>query len=198
MAARLADDLERLPEVPERHRRLNAEEPYRLALTCIGAKLANTRTRIARGAPHVPGRDYLGTPALLEDLMSVRDSLLECGGGAITVGRLERGIRTIAAFGLHLATLDVREHAAGKFVSHGIDSRGPVVERGDQLAPREIASTAEQNEIEAHEKTFLCLSAEQADVPVAMVLVPIRGTCTKATLHDGRKAIFLCRGGDSE
>ncbi|HEX3825886.1 MAG TPA: phosphoenolpyruvate carboxylase [Sporichthyaceae bacterium] len=111
LTARLALDLERLPEVAARHRRLNAEEPYRLALTCIRAKLANTRTRIARGEPHTPGRDYLGTPALLEDLMLVRDSLLECGGGVVTVGPLERGIRTLAAFGLHLATLDVREHA---------------------------------------------------------------------------------------
>jgi phosphoenolpyruvate carboxylase len=108
---RLAADLDRLPEVAERHRRLNAEEPYRLALTCIRTKLANTRTRIARNAAHVPGRDYLGTPALLDDLMLVRESLAEHGGGVVAAGRLERGIRTIAAFGLGLATLDVREHA---------------------------------------------------------------------------------------
>ncbi|HEX3613841.1 MAG TPA: phosphoenolpyruvate carboxylase [Sporichthyaceae bacterium] len=108
---RLAADLERLPEVAERHRRLNAEEPYRLALTCIRAKLANTRTRIARGAAPSPGRDYLGADELLEDLLLVRDSLVEHGAELVAHGRLEHGIRTIAAFGLHLATLDVREHA---------------------------------------------------------------------------------------
>ncbi len=109
---RLAADLERLPEVAQRHRRLNAEEPYRLVLTCIRAKLANTRTRIARDVSPTPGRDYLGADELLEDLLLVRDSLVEHGGELVARGRLEHGIRTIAAFGLHLATLDVREHAA--------------------------------------------------------------------------------------
>ena len=41
----------------------------------------------------------------------MRDSLLEHRGELIARGRLERAIRTIAAFGLQLATLDVREHA---------------------------------------------------------------------------------------
>ncbi|MGQ0464109.1 MAG: phosphoenolpyruvate carboxylase [Sporichthyaceae bacterium] len=111
LQARLDADLARLPEVADRYRRLNAEEPYRLALTCFGAKLANTRARMFAGTPHVPGRDYLGAVELLDDLTVVRDSLLEHGGELVARGRLERTIRTIAAFGLHLATLDVREHA---------------------------------------------------------------------------------------
>jgi phosphoenolpyruvate carboxylase len=41
----------------------------------------------------------------------VRDSLMAHRGGLIAHGRLERGMRTLAAFGLNLATLDVREHA---------------------------------------------------------------------------------------
>jgi phosphoenolpyruvate carboxylase len=41
----------------------------------------------------------------------VRDSLVAHRGGLIAHGRLERAMRTLAAFGLHLATLDVREHA---------------------------------------------------------------------------------------
>jgi phosphoenolpyruvate carboxylase len=107
----LARDLELLPEVEPRFLRLNAEEPYRLKLTCIQQKLVNTRRRLADGRPREEGRDYVGADELLADLRLVRDSLVAHRGGLIAHGRLERGMRTLAAFGLHLATLDVREHA---------------------------------------------------------------------------------------
>jgi phosphoenolpyruvate carboxylase len=111
LEASLAADLECLPELDPRYRRLNAEEPYRLKLTCVRHKLLNTRTRIARRRAHEPGRDYLGAGELLADLALVRDSLLLHRGDLIARGRLEQAMRTLAAFGLHLATLDVREHA---------------------------------------------------------------------------------------
>ncbi len=107
----LQDDLEHLPEISPRYKRLNAEEPYRLKATCIRQKLVNTRERLAAGAPHQNGRDYLGTPELLADLQLLQDSLRAHRGELIADGRLERTIRTLAAFGLQLATMDVREHA---------------------------------------------------------------------------------------
>jgi phosphoenolpyruvate carboxylase len=107
----LARDLELLPEVEPRFLRLNAEEPYRLKLTCIQQKLVNTRRRLASGRPREPGRDYVGAAELLAELELVRESLLAHRGELIARGRLERAMRTLAAFGLHLATLDVREHA---------------------------------------------------------------------------------------
>jgi phosphoenolpyruvate carboxylase len=107
----LARDLELLPEVEPRFLRLNAEEPYRLKLTCIQQKLVNTRRRLADGRPRDQGRDYVGADELLAELRLVRDSLIACRGGLIAHGRLERAMRTLAAFGLHLATLDIREHA---------------------------------------------------------------------------------------
>ena len=107
----LARDLELLPEVEPRFLRLNAEEPYRLKLTCIQQKLVNTRRRLAGGRRHEPGRDYVGAADLLEELDVVRGSLIEHRGELIAHGRLERAMRTLASFGLHLATLDVREHA---------------------------------------------------------------------------------------
>ena len=111
LLASLAEDLRRLPEVETRYRRLNAEEPYRLKLTCVNHKLANTRSRLAEQRPHEPGRDYLGVAELLADLDVVRVSLAANRGELIARGRLERAMRTLAAFGLHLATLDIREHA---------------------------------------------------------------------------------------
>jgi phosphoenolpyruvate carboxylase len=111
LAASLARDLDELPELEARYRRLNAEEPYRLKLTCVRQKLLNTRTRLAQDRAHDPGRDYLGAAELLDDLVLVRDSLLLNRGELIARGRLESAIRTLAAFRLHLATLDMREHA---------------------------------------------------------------------------------------
>lgn len=47
----LQTDLERLPEISPRYKRLNAEEPYRLKATCIRQKLENTKQRLAKGTP---------------------------------------------------------------------------------------------------------------------------------------------------
>ena len=146
----LARDLEALAELEPRYRRLNAEEPYRLKLTCMRLKLDNTRRRLAEGRPHQPGRDYSGSPELVDELMLVRASLLEHRGGLIAHGRLERATRTIAAFGFELATLDVREHASALhaavgelFDALGQDDRGyERLGRGErrELLARELTS----------------------------------------------------------
>ncbi|GAA1245413.1 MULTISPECIES: phosphoenolpyruvate carboxylase [Streptomyces] len=111
LLASLQNDLERLPEISPRYKRLNAEEPYRLKATCIRQKLENTKERLARGTAHVDGRDYLGTGELLQDLTLIQTSLREHRGALFADGRMNRTIRTLAAFGLQLATMDVREHA---------------------------------------------------------------------------------------
>ncbi|MBW4704884.1 phosphoenolpyruvate carboxylase [Micromonospora sp. RL09-050-HVF-A] len=111
LSASLAADLDALPEVAPRFRRVNAEEPYRLKARCVKAKLANTRERLRAGTPHVPGRDYQGSGELIADLELLRASLARNSGQLTAVGRLASTIRTVSAFGLHLATMDVREHA---------------------------------------------------------------------------------------
>ncbi|MEO3742196.1 phosphoenolpyruvate carboxylase [Plantactinospora sp. B5E13] len=111
LSASLAKDLDALPEVAARFRRVNAEEPYRLKARCIKAKLANTRRRLNQATPHVPGRDYRGTADLLSDLELMRASLARNSGQLTAVGRLASVIRTVAAFGPQLATMDIREHA---------------------------------------------------------------------------------------
>jgi phosphoenolpyruvate carboxylase len=108
----VAADLEVLPGIEPRYRRLNVEEPYRLKATCIREKIAQTRRRLAADGPHRPGRDYASTQELLDDLLVMRDSLLAHRGELMARGCLDRAVRTVSAFGLHLATMDVREHSS--------------------------------------------------------------------------------------
>ena len=108
----LARDRRALPEVYDRYIRLNANEPYRLKLSYVRAKLENTRARIHQGSPHVPGRDYLGAAEYVADLAVMDRSLRGHLGDRIADGTLARTLRAATAFGLHLAELDIREHSA--------------------------------------------------------------------------------------
>jgi phosphoenolpyruvate carboxylase len=111
MRGSLAADRRRLPGVYDRYIRLNSEEPYRMKCSYILARLANTRERIAADQPHRPGIDYLGSDEFVADLEVMDASLRGHRGDRIADGTLARALRTARAIGLHLAALDLREHA---------------------------------------------------------------------------------------
>lgn len=111
LSASVEKDLANISEFEPRFLRLNAQEPYRLKATAIVHRLALTRDRHATGATHVPNRDYANTSELLADLVLMRDSLMAHRGELIATGLLERTIRTVAAFGINHATMDIREHS---------------------------------------------------------------------------------------
>ncbi len=117
-------DLKKLPGLDKRVLELNAQEPYRLKLTCIKAKLINTGKRVAANANHEHGRDYNGTNELLADLELLELSLRNHSASLAADGALARVRRAIASFGLHLATLDIREHA-----DHHHDVVGQLMDR---------------------------------------------------------------------
>jgi phosphoenolpyruvate carboxylase len=112
LAGSLEEDRELLPDVWQRFHRLNAGEPYRLKCAYIHQRLLNTRRRITEGSRHVPGRDYAEPGQLSKELAILRESLLENAGELIANGVVLRLMRNAATFGFHLATMDVREHAA--------------------------------------------------------------------------------------
>ncbi|SDP66011.1 Phosphoenolpyruvate carboxylase, type 1 [Arthrobacter sp. ok909] len=117
-------DLKNLPALDRRVLELNAQEPYRLKLTCIKAKLINTGRRVAAGSAHEPGRDYVATAELLAELGLLERSLRNHHAALAADGALSRVRRAIASFGLHLATLDIREHA-----DHHHDAVGQLMDR---------------------------------------------------------------------
>ncbi len=147
LQASLDQDVANLPGLDPRVKKLNAAEPYRLKLTCVKAKLLNTRKRVRADAPHEPGRDYAHSAELVADLSMVADSLRNHGGGLVADGRMAQAIQTLAGTGLHLATLDVREHAEKhhEFLAGVLDSLKHL------KAPYAELSKAERMRVLSHE-----------------------------------------------
>ena len=142
LLARLASSLESLPEVEPRYRRLNAEESYRLFLTCVGTRLQLTLGRVQREERHVAGRDYCDGSELQQDLVLLHASVRDHQGELLAAGAVDRLVRTAACTGLLLATMDVREHAdkhhhaVGQLLDHagGLAVPYAALSRDDRLA----------------------------------------------------------------
>jgi phosphoenolpyruvate carboxylase len=89
------------------------DEPYRLALTGIYARLAATLrtltgTEAARHAV-APQNAYTVALEFSADLRTIEASLMENHGGALVTQRLRPLIRAVEVFGFHLATVDLRQ-----------------------------------------------------------------------------------------
>nr|MBA2338431.1 phosphoenolpyruvate carboxylase [Acidimicrobiia bacterium] len=128
LTAALAEDARHLPATQRVYTDLSASEPYRQKIGFIHQRLVNTRRRYADDTPHQPGRDYRTADELLAELTVMRRSLLDNKGDLMARGSLDRLIRRVAAFGFHLATMDIRQHAvphhrmlAGLFARLDID-----------------------------------------------------------------------------
>ncbi|MDT0348041.1 phosphoenolpyruvate carboxylase [Pseudonocardia charpentierae] len=143
----LARDRRGFPEVYDRYIRLNQNEPYRLKLSYVRARLENNRARIREGAPHVAGRDYLGAREYVADLEVIDRSLRAHLGDRIADGTLARTRRAAKSFGLHLAELDIREHSAKHHAALGAiyDALGELDKPYAEL------TRAERTELLAHE-----------------------------------------------
>jgi phosphoenolpyruvate carboxylase len=126
LAAALAVDAGVFPDVAREVARRNAEEPYRQKLSYIYARLENAieRNRAHQGAIEASDGQVLATrrapggppgyrtgDELWEDLRLIRDSL-ESSDAVHAARAVDRLMRQVATFDLHLATLDLRQHSA--------------------------------------------------------------------------------------
>ncbi len=84
-------------------------EPYRLMCRLIGAKLRRTLAH-ARGLAPSTGA-YLGATGLLADLRRLEAALRGAGATGAASGALRDLIRLVEVLGLHMLTLDVRQHS---------------------------------------------------------------------------------------
>jgi phosphoenolpyruvate carboxylase len=111
LASSLQEDESALPQVFEEYRRLHGEEPYRLKCCFIRQRLRNTAERLRDAGPYRPGMQYATPAGLLAELALMEESLREHRGDLLA-GLVRRAIRTAAALGFGMATMDVREHAS--------------------------------------------------------------------------------------
>lgn len=112
LRASLQAEAERFPEVHSRFTKLSASEPYRQKLAFIHHRLHNTLTRFQTGRANSVENDYRSRHELIRDLTLIRDSLSQNQGSVLAAGAVTRLIRVAAAFGFHLAVMDIREHAS--------------------------------------------------------------------------------------
>ena len=98
---------------PSPHR---ADERYRLALMAIYARLAATYQQLVghlpRRLPSLTLPPYPDAAAFAADLATIADSLTRAGLAEIGQGSLALLRTAVAAFGFHLACLDLRQNSA--------------------------------------------------------------------------------------
>ena len=147
LQAQLEADDENFPKVRARFRALSAGEPYR-------QRLAVMHQRLLEAAETPPGpRAYSRPSELTEDLDVLARSLEAAGGALIANGRLARVRRLVGLVGFHLATLDIRQHAAKHHATlselfeavgtdyAGLDKPGRAALLADELgSPRPLAA----------------------------------------------------------
>ncbi len=89
------------------------DEPYRLALTGMYARLAATLAQwcAAQAARHAvePQDAYPDAASFLQDLRVIEQALVDQRAQALASERLKPLIRAVEVFGFHLATVDLRQ-----------------------------------------------------------------------------------------
>jgi phosphoenolpyruvate carboxylase len=107
----LESDRQELPEVWDEFKTLDDEEPYRLKCAFIYQRLRNGIAAPEGADSRTGGARYSGVEPLLADLQLILDSLEANQGTASASGEVRRLIQRISAFGMTLATMDIRQHA---------------------------------------------------------------------------------------
>ncbi len=177
------DDRRRYPEVFAAVGSINDGEWYRLRLAVMMHRLAETADlgsdpdRVTvRAAPERRGyQGYIGTDELVEDLRMLERSLRANDGDLLARGRLARVQRMVATFGFHLATLDLRQHAA---VHH--ETLGSLFAANGQEYPDDRGA-----------RTALLAAELGSRRPLAPPRLNINGQATSGSVGDGSDALAL-------
>ena len=108
-------DLKKLAASPDDISEHQGDEPYRRALVACYARMAATRERLLGRGPTRPPRyraqPYAAPEDFAADLDIMATSLKDNGDADLADGRLQNLREAVAAFGFHLATMDLRQNS---------------------------------------------------------------------------------------
>jgi phosphoenolpyruvate carboxylase len=110
----VACDRKLLPLIWRKNRKRNADEPIRLKLSFMSARIDATRRLVASrdaGRPRKEAAAYPDVSAFESDLLLVRESLLSAGAEHACRTTLDPLYATVRAHGFHGFMMDVRDHS---------------------------------------------------------------------------------------
>ncbi|MEE8363942.1 MAG: phosphoenolpyruvate carboxylase, partial [Dehalococcoidia bacterium] len=194
LQASLDRDREALPDVYEQFARLNADEPYRMKCAYIYERILNALA-VARSGRRPAGPVYGSTAELLADLRLMSDSLLQNRGEYTARGRLGRLIRAVAAFGLTLAAMDIRQDssvtnaAVGELIDR-VDAPLDPAKAGDHVpfTDRPVEERVDRLVAELNDRRTLCTPTAVHSPETAEVLDVLR-VVREAQDRYGREAV---------
>ncbi len=174
----LVRDAEELPDTHRQLRRRFPDEPYRQRLGAIAERLRRTRAAlIGETAPRSGG--YRDATAFDAELAVLQEALVADGLARVAWGELADLRWQVATFGFHLASLEVRQHAAVHraaldAVRTGADPETVVsagVTAGEVLATfRSIARIQARFGVEACRRYVISFTTSATDVAAVLEL----------------------------
>ena len=111
LASRLARDAEDLPEADRQLRRRFPDEPYRQRFGFIAERLRRTRSALVGEPAALTGR-YASAAELDAELAELQEALVADGLDRVAWGEVAELRWQVGTFGFHLASLEIRQHAA--------------------------------------------------------------------------------------
>jgi phosphoenolpyruvate carboxylase len=111
----VSEQVQELAKASPDHSPHRQDEPYRRAISGIYARLAATAAALGHAdiARHLAGEApaYAHVSELAADLSALHQSLMANGSASLSRGRLRRLRRAVDVFGLHLASIDLRQNS---------------------------------------------------------------------------------------
>jgi phosphoenolpyruvate carboxylase len=134
LVARLVDDAETLPELDATLRRRFPDEPFRRRFGAMAERLRRTRIHLTGATGPTAGR-YQRADEVVGEIAEIQRALAHLGLERVAAGTVQDFRWQVETFGLHLAELEVRQHADVHRAAVAALREGASPDAGDEVAP---------------------------------------------------------------